>query len=32
MDGYGIVNMILLFSYCCSINVGLCQRVIPWGL
>ena len=32
MDGYGIVNMILMFSYCCFMNVGPGQRVIPWGL
>jgi len=32
MDGYGIVNMTLMFSYCCFMNVCSCQRVIPWGL
>jgi len=32
MDGYGIVNMILMFSYCCFTNIGPCQCVIPWGL
>jgi len=24
--------MILMFSYCCFINVGPCQHVVPWGL
>ena len=32
MDGYGIVNMLLIFSYYRIMNVGPCQRLIPWGL
>jgi len=29
---YGIGKYNLIFSYCWFMNVGPCQRVIPWGL